>query len=186
MPRQDVSKVMKTGDVPRNEKERDCITNVYCGEEEKKTCICIPTKDVCTFEVYMRRVSAKNSKDDKAELMYTAYANGKSAVWPSGALWTPIHPLWEWRSSNLLVTRLDVEKGTTRAVAVWIDAIEAGTMLEGNWEFGTSDIATLSLTPGVQTAAVTVMAPCKKVKNTQASVVTCDAYAEFVAFQVTP
>ncbi len=163
------------------------VQNCGCKDDCEKRCICVPAKDVVTFEVYMRRcrVVKNDLFDAGAELMLTGYAGGQSAVFPGMGCWFFIHKKWDWRTINKLVARFDVEKGTKRAIPVMADAIEADRGGGGNWEMGSgTNLPTLILEPGVQTGAEVVSVECKRVKLFPGNV-TAVIEVEFVAVQVT-
>ncbi len=181
-------------DTDRKEKPKEdkkcyegaCEVNVHqhC-EEDKQHCFILQKKqETCTFEIYMTRCRLRetNWADQKAELMITGYANGRSAVIPGNGLWLVLHKKWEWRTINKLITRIEVKKDTQRSVTVFADVIECENWLGGKWEMGSGGPSFLNLQCGQQSGAVYVVVECKKPGGD----ITAKVEIEFMAFQVTP
>lgn len=153
------------------------------SEENDKDCGCCGELPCCYFDVYMTRVRVTENKDAFAELMLTGYANTFAAPFPSMGCWFQIHKKWGWRSINKLVGRFCVKQGQTMQVLLSADAIEAGRLGEGNWDFGTAqEVKYLTLECG-KTTANYVHVETQRPKNLDSSV-TCKLDIEFVAFPV--
>jgi hypothetical protein len=158
----------KAGNERCQEQEKQCVTNVYCGQKEKEKhsccCCCPPPVETCTFDIYMTRVrlTDTNLADGKGELILTGYANGQSKVFPGSGTWIVLAKNWGWRYINAKITDVTIPKGTSWVVPIGLEAIEAEGWLGGRWEFGAGPLKFLTCQCGQQSGAEYIEAELKK------------------------
>lgn len=171
------------------EERRECVTNVYCGEQEhahKEEVFgrsCNEVVRTCTFDVFMSRVRVVDNKDGYAELQIYPTVNGHVATWPAPTTWGAVHQEHGWRITNLYVTSITVEKGEIGIAQIGGGAIEIDRMGGGNWEEGDcQDIKVMQLQCGQDVNPVYIDITCHRVKEALAGETTCQLQLEFRAY----
>ena len=160
---------------------------ICCGNEKVQYHYLETKNEYCCYEISMKRMRVifnKERGEAKAELMIAGYANEFSAVFPSLGCWFQVHEKWGWVNINKPIGTFRVKRGSTRVVQLNADVIEAGTILEGNFEIGSDQqphFMIIGCGTGISQEIIEVKA--HKVKNIVANQIRCDIEIEFVAYE---
>ncbi len=172
---------------PSEDKSCEQTLSVCCNKNETQFHYIEPKNEYCCYEISMKRLRVifnKEKPEAKAELIIAGYANEYSAIFPSLGCWFQVHQKWGWVNINKPIGEFRVKKGSTRVVQLNADIIEAGTMLEGNFEIGSDQkphFMEIGCGTGISQEILKVEA--HKVKNIVASDIRCSIEIEFVAYE---
>lgn len=176
--------IQKPNSNDKKNKDKECITNVFCCEDKVKNECCCKEKKCCCFDIYVSRIKAKKNHDGYSEAMIIGYANGQAAPLTGLGSWLIIHKKQGWVNINKFIMRIcKPNDESSFSVAVTADAIEVDRMGGGNWERGSAqEIKNLELICGKVAVPQSVKVECKKVKNLLAGNVTSEFEVEFTAY----